>query len=629
VTVSQPSREIYAIDVPEPTDFVAAYRYNFFVPDESVNETGGVPASFLAKPAGEVDARVLQYSITRVPRMVQLTWSKSLLADVAGQVDELSQRSNASRSVVGQDGSLILRNVSSVVTEEQFASRNYVAVHFSDNSLDRKLSDAVSGSTLAQGAVGGDRYHAARATSVGTGVIAQAASDPGASYGATFYRDAGAGSNRSGTGGLLVKDASVPIERELWARLRRVGVNVQVNARLLPGMLDVAIRDPASTNAADMAGIQGYARAAKHAVDRSSAAATEDDYRPIVPFVSLRENDAALHQQKYGAQLVGYVIDKAELRPDGSVVAHPPIVVDNPHSTSTADFRVRFNARYRYSARAVVMLTVPGIDDVTGDVALIQVLVSSRSSPPVVVSTLQLDNPPPPGDLKFVWDYGEEKLLVTWAFPVTSQRSIKRFQVLSRARVSDAFELRKVYDFDDSLVPFPQSEAPDPSLVERGSSTSWVDDEFDAAVSNGRGKGVIYATCAVDAHGLTSNYSAQYRVWFDRFKNQLQVELVSHSGAPKPYPNLYLEGDLFQSTIRVSGGRARRMRLYFNPDYYYTYDDHGSYSPALATLQAGGGYQLQFMNLDNAGTQVINVSIDDRTTPQAPASPQFNFGPKR
>jgi len=319
--------------------------------------------------------------------------------------------------------------------------------------------------------------------------------------------------------------------------------------------------------------------------------------------------------------------------PDGTTVVHPPIVVDSPHAATTADFRVKFNANYCYNIRTIALLTLPAIDENNEDIATVKVLVSSKPSNRVYVSTSKFDAPPPPGDIDFTWNYEAQSLLVSWAFPVWSQQDIKQFQVFRRTTVDHPFQLQKSYNFDDSDIKFPDPENPDPVLVEYLTSPCqfYIDDDFDPKVNSSRDKGFIYAVSCIDAHGLSSPLSAQYRVWFDQFKNKLQLEHVSHLGAPKPYPNLYLDGDVFVNTIKVAGPHSKRMKLYFNPEYYYLYDDQNRLTPTLATQQRGGSYKLQFINIDNGKAQDIDIAINDQmsTNLQPLATTQVSLGPKR
>jgi hypothetical protein len=42
---------------------------------------------------------------------------------------------------------------------------------------------------------------------------------------------------------------------------------------------------------------------------------------------------------------------------------------------------------------------------------------------------------------------------------------------------------------------------------------------------------------------------------FRRARNALSVRMVSRAGAPKPYPNLYINEDTFADVVRVSGSK--------------------------------------------------------------------------
>lgn len=639
MTISQPSKEIYVVDVPEIKQLDATYYYNFFVPDESVNETGGIPANILTRPGAEVDSNFIQFSISRAPRFVRFNWTLPKLADVGNILSEQAQRENAFRTTGEQDGSLILNNIDKIVSEDDFASNNYVSIHFHDGDIDNKIYQLVSGSIVQQTleeatnvdvspSMAAQRLIPLLPKSIAPHLIFQAVSRP-TSYGATFYSDA-AGSRRS----LSDRSTTSRYFSSYFRRLKHVTVNTQINAKLVHDLVNRTIVDPASTQGTDLVNMHTYTKQVQHATNqRFSPAVSEQDFKTFVPFIKAKKHSTVAHIEKYGAEIVGFVIDKFEINADGSTKAHPPIVVDSAHVAVTADYQVKFNARYCYTIRTIALLTMPAIDDDSGDVATIKVLVSSKPSNKVYVSTLKLDNPPPPADINFVWNYETSKLLVTWAFPVTSERDIKQFQVFRRSSIDHSFELQKVYNFDDSVVPFPVAETPNPALVERVSSppTFWIDDEFSKDKNHSAEKGFIYTVAALDAHGMTSNYGAQYRVWFDKFKNRLQKELVSHTGAPKPYPNLYLEGDLFRNTINVAGPHSKRMKVFFNPEYYYLYDDNNRYRKVIATQQSGGSYKLQFINLDNLKSQEVDISIDDRvtTSQRTIAYPTVRFGPKR
>ena len=78
----------------------------------------------------------------------------------------------------------------------------------------------------------------------------------------------------------------------------------------------------------------------------------------------------------------------------------------------------------------------------------------------------------------------------------------------------------------------------------------------------------IYAIASVDAHGLSSKLSTQISIKYNKHLNKPEVKLISRSGAPKPYPNIFIEKDTFQDCIKISN--KDRMTVFFDPDYYRT-----------------------------------------------------------
>lgn len=625
MVVSLPSREVYSVDVPEIKRFEAQFVYNFFVSDESTSETGGIPSAFLQRSGTEIDTGFMQYALTRAARYVTFTFSKPQLTS-PGRFAEASLRENALLDSNIQRGSLISDNIDKVVTEDDFAVGNFVAVSFNDSEIDDKVHYLVSGSFVqhtlddqqehdldVSHTKAAAKLHALLPQQIKPHLAYKALTLPSRGTGARFYAASGK-----------------RLTNQYFRRLKEVTTSAQINSKLFHGITGRTIQDPYAQFTTEMQSTHQLAKKAKNQVSqRSTAQVSDDDYKTYVPFVSVHAKNTAHHSDHRGPQIVGYIIDKVEHLENGQTRAHAPIIIDNPHVTTTTDFRVKYNATYTYSVRTVAQFTIPAIDDDTGDVAMLKVLVSSKPSTRVNVRTVELVAPPPPTDLSFTWDYERinpttadhdpetgtplagtgipGSLMVHWTFPPNSQRDIKKFQVFRRQSVDHPFELIKVYDFDDSDVRVPDKEQPDPTLVERLSSpaTFYFDDDFTVDSR------YMYAVCSCDAHGLTSAYSSQFEIWFDQFKNRLNKRLVSHAGAPKPYPNMYLEADAFVDTIKVSGPNSKRMRLYFNPEFYYVYDDENRMQPVIATTQRGGSYRVQFINVDSQKSVTINVNIDD------------------
>lgn len=628
MAVSLPSHEVYAVDVPEVQGFTAKFSYNFFTRDESINETGGVPTSVLTRQSADVDAAFVQFATTRAPRMVVFTWSVPRLAAVGDQVTDLDIRNNSFKTTNAQNSSLISDNVANIVTEDHFASNNFVATSFSDGKIDDKLYELVSGSFVSQklgkpSDQNAGHAKAAMALSANTPgnvtpqFLTKALVNPSRTAGLTFFTDVGA-----------------PIQDSYFKGLKDVIVHTQVNSKLFFDLTNRSIVDPNSQYSGDMQSTYKFAKKAKtSAQQQTSTAVSENDYKTFVPYIDLTVRNTMFHADGAGAQIVGFIIDKTEVLDDGTTKAHPPIIVESPHVGETADFSVRYNASYTYSIRTIALFNLPAVDDDTGDVAMIKVLISSKPSSRATIDTVDVSAPPPPADFNMFWNFETDKLVLTWAFPPNPQRDVKKFQVFKRADLDSPFELQKQYDFDDSAQPFADNEDPDPRLIEviTDPVAFWTDDAFDRTLVTNQELAPIYALACIDAHGLTSPFSAQFKVWFDPFMNVLKKKVISHQGAPKPYPNLYLEAAPFSDTIKVSGPNSKRMKLYFNPEYYHLYDDQGRFIKVLATQQDGGSYAINFMNLDNGESQVMTINIDDqvKASSQDTSSQQVMFGKKR
>jgi site-specific DNA-adenine methylase len=111
----------------------------------------------------------------------------------------------------------------------------------------------------------------------------------------------------------------------------------------------------------------------------------------------------------------------------------------------------------------------------------------------------------------------------------------------------------------------------------------------------------------------------QFRVSFDVSRNKIKIDVISRSGAPKPYPNIYLNQDLFADTMKDSG--HTRMRIFFDPEYYdvfktRTYTTYRNKKPVVRKNTQfldllSDKYKIQIINVDSQMSKVIDISIND------------------
>ena len=101
----------------------------------------------------------------------------------------------------------------------------------------------------------------------------------------------------------------------------------------------------------------------------------------------------------------------------------------------------------------------------------------------------------------------------------------------------------------------------------------------------------------------------QFNVTFDRYTNSLVKNLISPSGAPKPYPNFYLKGTLTEDVMKDSG--HFRLSVFFDPEYLSVVDNNDDDFELLATDLNGGSYKLQILNIDRQKNKVLTFDVKD------------------
>jgi hypothetical protein len=204
---------------------------------------------------------------------------------------------------------------------------------------------------------------------------------------------------------------------------------------------------------------------------------------------------------------------------------------------------------------------VPAVQEGTNLAGTAVILVgSSGESAEFTIGCEETVPPPEVADLRAFYDFDNRALQLTWSLPVNRQQDIKYFQVFKRRSVEEPYSLAKVIDFDDSIIIATKNERYPQRIVQK---TGVVNCNFSDPMQSDE-REAIYAVCCVDAHGLTSGYSDQIGAKFVRARNALMTRLVSRSGAPKTYPNLYLNEDTFSDVVRVSGYRT--LMTIFDPE---------------------------------------------------------------
>jgi hypothetical protein len=142
-----------------------------------------------------------------------------------------------------------------------------------------------------------------------------------------------------------------------------------------------------------------------------------------------------------------------------------------------------------------------------------------------------------------------------------------------------------------------------------------------------RSSDYIYAIAAIDAHGLSSGYSAQTRISFDKTRNELKLRNVSAVGAPKQYPNFFVDPELDENTFTNSltqdsmqSSKKHSMRIYFEPDALRYSSTTGAAQPetsSLVSLEDSASYKLLLLNVDRQKSVTIELKVEDRRSPSS------------
>ena len=591
---SFPSSVQTSVDVPEPKRFDARFVYNFFTPDEKINDDG-LPGAF--NESADLFSGNRRVVDTRVPRFVEINFEP-----VTIRSNEISSNEFVDQGLRPDDvRNLIEENFDKIQNEVDIAAANTTVIYLQDSDLvDRwdgmfrlmlSIRDIRAFSTAEQARL---VNRGTKKDISGKTIMTVMSASRKKKYVTRRFR------------GRRAKSGRFSRHRNVRSRLAPdIPMLTHFNSKFVSSISRSITGDAFSPYSESFSDFDDQLKKIQEDFrdsDTPGVINADDLETTMVPFeiVSLDEDE----QFSSSARVIGYVIDKQEILPDGSIEDREPIILASANIGSALDSRVRYGGVYTYSIRAIALVQLPAVDQDDNPV-VIKSLISSRASRLDKVRCIESIPPAPPSDIKFMWDYNDKKLVLMWNFPTNPQRDIKRFQVFRRPSINDPFELLIEYDFDDSMIPSPRSETPRAQRVISVADPMnfYIDHEFKKESS------YIYSLCCIDARDMSSNYSEQYQITFDKYKNSLVRTLVSQSGAPKPYPNFYLRGTLIEDCIKDSG--HFKLSVFFDPEYLNVVDEKDDDFELLASSLNGGKYKLQILNVDRQKNKVVTFEVKD------------------
>jgi len=577
---SLPSKNVALLDVPEVETLDAEFQYFYWTADEFENGLGSSQAAEKQLPSETFDASYVSRT-RRLPRLVKLQWKPIVI----------NADTNMARGTVS-----IRANLEKLHSEETFTNRDYTTFNYQDTGVDLKLKFFVD--QLAKLLPDFNNTQSANE------LIRLINNNTPDQVSAQFLAEIISDLTRQGVTFSNQREAALAITD----RIQKVALSARVNNRLLVPVVNTVRADSVGIFSDELSA-RTFLNDIQHIQDIAVTNANSNLMSPldyefeVLSYVGYRSADTNGYAPVVHS--LGYIIEKKEIKSDSSIEIHPQIIIEDPRTAVTFDGQVKYNSSYFYRIRAVYLVEARAVDVKSKQNLLVSFLVGSKFTPEVKVNTVEMVPPPPPADFNVAWDYGERALRCTWNLPVNPQQDIKYIQLFRRKSIADPFQLIKMWDFNNTNTKIELSEYPLPELVERTSSFVgfYMDHEF------GKDSNYIYAVAAIDAHGLTSNYSLQLQVSFDRFANRLVKKLVSVSGAPKQYPNAYLNADTFVDTMKDSD--HTNIRVVFNPEYLTLLDGLGADLGLLKTNRLNGKYRLQLINVDLQTQASVDITLQD------------------
>lgn len=548
----------------KPNITLAKFEYVYFTPDESINEG--------PKPGVQLTKENLKTQLLKTPRFIEIAIKPPVVKSTT------MRRSDAVK--------MVRDNISKIYSAEDIGNTGATTVVGQDTNVLERVYDSIERAAEIRGIEGNF-----------TDITADLGRALSGNVDRNYLQSLGVKYSSAG--------AYFAIDRE---RLHSDKFAMAKNFPICTVIADKFISDAIEMNPPGIAGVTEPVSAMSAAVLQVQARArrevqqiSSNDYVTIVDPISVKSGSS--RNFDYDMTIVAILVYRKEDRVDG--VSEVKLIDVLPHDTHNfIDFQVRYGSQYHYWTHAVYVMRTSAITANTGQAVTADILIQSQPSNVFAVTAVEDVAPPPPADLSLRWDYQQKNLVLSWAFPTNTQRDIKYFQVFKRKSLDEPFELILEYDFNDNLadVKRPESVLETNSVKVSSPITVFTDRNFKKSDT------AIYAIGCVDARGLVSNYSSQIEASFDITRNRLLTKQVSPGNAPRPYPNVFIKGDLFLDSIVTTN--KRRVRAYFDPEYLKIQDRNGN-DMSLFGLKGDASYNITIVDIDRAQQIVLKMYIDD------------------
>lgn len=625
------------IDLPEVQQLGSEFFYNYYTRDERTVEAGVMTVIDLESADQDIEFVKQRQDNPRSVIIKLRTFGDDAYNIETSFADTLVDEYIAAN--VNDD--FIQNNLGNIVYEGAMTSGKYTQLSLVDNQVDQSFYNALE-SSLGSSGLG------FLTTDIVEQPTIQSKIDALAAFLAAPFAESTGGQNpvrdiitntqpELGTRvGYAPTDMREDVSDDALRSVRFVEFNSTLNNLVIKNLVLGAVEDRGSIYQDELLGVVNQAKNIQslYKAGARPGLLSVDDYDIMVPSIDFLDADAdsSLYYNE-SARPIGFLIEKYEMQATDTGwerKVRDPIIISTFGNYNIFDPDVKYGGTYVYKARVLYLATyaVTAVDPsgLTPDEPAISISLCASNGVMTKVNCEEKVAPRPPQNLSFQFDRPNNNLVIYWEEPLNPQRDVVRYQLLKRSTVNESFELIAEYDFDNSTSKVvPLEIAPAEIITVTGYPLKYfVDNNFN------RESRAIYAMAAIDARGLTSCYSEQIEVNIDSFKNVVITNRISPPGAPKPYPNLYLNTDLFVDTMKSSG--KKKITLFFDPEYRdikRTYPDAGfllsadtssprSASESISTRFIGPKYILQIINLDLQDSAIFEIDINDQTGPIDP-----------
>ena len=610
------SRAIFSYDVPEVTELRAEFVYNYFTRDERVRSLLSPEEQLINLDTDNTSDIMFQVKNDKLPRFVKFSFKPAR--------DPYAKLAKNSTTIIRD-------NLDKIIVEGAGSSKYHTGVELLDTNLEKSIYKMLSGSfTFIKTVTQKDSPLSAAVK------LEEELREKGGLTGDSKKLILESMSNMQSEGMSFARsDVPPDIAQTSNDPLAKQTFSLKFNNLFFNDIVQNASRIPDKVFQDEIESLRDVSEEIQNNIRIDPFTVSDAEFENSVKAISVRPVDNVKDQDilitNHEVTQIGYIIQRIEILPDESAVMLEPLFVDNPAGLYALDKNVRYGGSYVYKIRTVckvkTLLRDSDLDDPVYDqLAVAEFLLASEG---ITTSVTCIEHVPPPNPtrVRARLEPRQKKPVLNWQFPLNVQRDIKRFQIFKRLSIFEPFTLVCEYDFDDSMIKTEPIEKANASVLHvlKSPKLDYLDINYE------KGEKAIYAIACIDAHGLSSNLSAQLEVTYNNFKNKVETKVISGEGAPKPYPNLLLENDAFSDSIKVSG--YDRMTVFFDPEYYRVVKKVSGNSRNRMNQSSPQGdviekdqnflivnpekatYKIQILNIDIQKDQTVDIKIADKSGP--------------